>query len=345
MSAEMITGWSYFGVRNPRHVATDLDDMVKHNANAVLLTVSEEDNAFYRDTMRELTSLAHERGMTVYMNPWAYGGVFGGEAFSGFLPRHPEAMQIDSKGEPVPAACLNNRAFREYLFEWIETVASCGADVAMWDEPHFFIFGWDELFAAKKDRWTCRCLACQTAFEARFGHKMPQQMTPEVRQFRHESIVNFLDEMTTRAKARGLKNSICILPFTFNLDDGVENLDDIFRLSSVDILATDPYWDREHGDDWVREHYTRNAEILVQNAQKFGVEPEIWIKNFKIAAGQEHLVELATEIGFDAGIRRILAWSYLGSAYMSYLRSDNPLEVYERQAQAFRLCHQKAAQE
>ena len=37
----MIKGWSYFGVRNPRHVAVDLDDMIVHGANSILFTCSE----------------------------------------------------------------------------------------------------------------------------------------------------------------------------------------------------------------------------------------------------------------------------------------------------------------
>ena len=70
----MIKGWSYFGVRNPRHVAVDLDDMIAHGANSVLFTCSEEDMAFYANTMEKMVQLAKERNMGVItMKPLSGG--------------------------------------------------------------------------------------------------------------------------------------------------------------------------------------------------------------------------------------------------------------------------------
>ncbi len=340
MADEVITGWSYFGVRNPRHVAEDLDDMSRHHANAVLMTMSEEDVAFYRDTMRDLVSLAHDRGFTVYVNPWAWGGVFGGEAFSGFLPRNLDAFQIDSEGDPVPAACFNHPRFRDSVRRWIDAAAHSGADIAMWDEPHFFLYEWDPELADRKGRWTCRCAVCQEKFRELYGHAMPTERTPEVEEFRHRSIVSFLDDMTREARERGLKNSVCMLPPSFELDDGLLRPEDLFRLEAVDIVATDPYWGPEDDLAWVEEHYQRDGGWIVTQARRFGKQPEIWIKNFKIVRGQEPFVERATEISYKLGIRRILAWSYLGSAYMSSLRSDDPEAVYETQARAYAKCQE-----
>jgi hypothetical protein len=340
--SRVVTGWSYFGVRNPQHVAEDLDDMIRHHANAVLFTLSEEDVAFYLDTMRELVELAHERGLLVYVNPWAWGGVFGGEAFSGFLARNPDARQIDSAGEPVPAACFNQPKFRDAMLRWLDAASHVGADVAMWDEPHFFVFEWDTELAARKGRWTCRCPQCAIRYREQYGEEMPTQRTPEVEQFRHRSILAFLDEMSREARSRGLKNSVCILPPTFRLDDGLLRYEDVFALEAIDYVATDPYWNEKSDATWVEQQYRQNAQWLLRHATASGREPEIWIKNFRVRKQQECFIPLATRISHEAGIRRVFAWSYLGSAYMSSLRSDDPLSVYEIQAQAFALCHEQA---
>ncbi|MDZ7372438.1 MAG: hypothetical protein ONB23_00585 [candidate division KSB1 bacterium] len=338
----ILTGWSYFGVRNPKHVAEDLEDMVEHGANAVLFTLSEEDVAFYLDTMRELVELAHARRMVVYVNPWAWGGVFGGEAFSGFLARNPDARQVDSAGRPVPAACFHHPKFRDAMLRWLDAAQHVGADIAMWDEPHFFIFDWDPELSAYKGRWTCRCRHCRKRFRTLYGFEMPVQRTPEIEEFRHRSILSFLDTMAREARSRGLRNSICILPPSFGLDDGLLRYEEVFDLEAIDIVATDPYWREENDLAWVEREYSANATWLIREGKRTGREVEIWVKNFKVRRGQEEFVRHATRVAFEKGIRRILAWSYLGSAYMSALRSDDPLLVYRTQAEAFRACREMA---
>jgi len=72
-------------------------------------------------------------------------------------------------------------------------------------------------------------------------------------------------------------------------------------------------------------------------AKKHSKDAQMWIKNYHIEAGTEHFIEEATEIAAAAGIKNIFAWSYLGSKYMDWLRSDNPELVWETQIKAFSL--------
>lgn len=332
----MIKGWSYFGIRNPKYVAIDLDNMITHGANAVLFTCSEEDMAFYGETMKKLVHLAKDRDMVVYMNPWKFGGVFGGEAFSGFLMCHPETMQIDSIGKPVPAACLNNAVFREFVAQWVDFVAECGVDVAMWDEPHFFIFKWEDEWSHISDRWVCRCETCNSLFQQQFNFEMPITMRPEVVQFREKSILRFLDYLSNLAKSKGLLNSVCILPPDAQFEDGIENIEHVFRLKAIDIVATDPYWQNSDGLELVHQTYSKNSQLLLRLAERHNKQAEIWIKNFKIRENDENKIEVANQAAYGAGIRRILAWSYLGSEYMSSLSSGNPQKVFATQSDCFK---------
>ena len=332
----MITGFSYFGVRNPEYVKIDLRRMKEHGATAILFTLAEEDMEFYRETMCELIALAHQENLLVYANPWGLGGVFGGESYSKFVSEFLDERQVDALGRSVPAACFNSPVFRDFVRKWIDVAADCGADIAMWDEPHYFMAHWANETLSKEDNVsTCFCRHCRKKFREQFGHAMPRELTPEVSRFREDSLIDFLSEMSRTAHEKGLQNSVCILPPSYELEDGVKDPGRVARIPWVQILATDPYW--EVGDDRqvVEDYYRSNGALIRQLAEENGKEAEMWIKNFKIQAGTESFVTLATEMTVKLGIRRIWAWRYLGSAYMSSLRSDNPYLVFDLQGEAF----------
>ena len=107
-STDAIVGCSYFGVRIARHVERDLDDIVRRGFTGVLHTYSENDLAYYRDTMKKIVEASHARGLEVQMNPWGLGRTFGGEAESRFVTMNPDACQVLDDGRRVAAACLNH---------------------------------------------------------------------------------------------------------------------------------------------------------------------------------------------------------------------------------------------
>lgn len=334
-----VRGWSYFGVRNPEHVARDLDRMVADGANTVLFTTSEADLVFYAETMVELTGLAREREMTVYMNPWGFGRVFGGEAFSGLLQHHPDTAQMTNTGRFVPAVCPNHPEFTALLKRWIDLAAEAKADVAMWDEPHFFLGSLDRKQQLSEDEWVCRCPTCQAKYEKLTGEPMPMKMNFDVRAFREASLVGFLKKLTNYAHEKGLLNSICVLPPTWGMDDGFSDLELVYKLPHADIVATDPYWQwhhPEHDEAWVRRNYEENTDILLNLSRQYNRETEMWVKNYQTRAGEEFFVDVANEVLMEKGVRRVLAWSYLGSSYMSSLKSANPLLLHEKQSAWFK---------
>ena len=76
-------------------------------------------------------------------------------------------------------------------------------------------------------------------------------------------------------------------------------------------------------------------------AQQYGRETEMWVKNYQTHGGQEYFVDVANEILMEKGVQRILAWSYLGSSYMSSLKSENPLMLHEKQSAWFKKMAEK----
>ena len=100
-------GVSYFGVRDPRHAAADLDEIAAAGFAAVTHTFSEHDLRYHRDDLERLVRETRERGMEAQLDPWGVAGLFGGEAYSELALTDETCRQIDTHGNPVPACCPN----------------------------------------------------------------------------------------------------------------------------------------------------------------------------------------------------------------------------------------------
>lgn len=337
------TGVSYFGSRIQRHVKEDMRDIVRHNCNFVVHTFSEIDLEFYKDTMREIVDISHKEGLEVWVDPWAVGGVFGGESYSKFVSVNLDARELSAKGESLPAACLNNEKFRDFMFSWIDASRDLGADVFFWDEPHFYLYPLDRM---EKDKtlWACRCSICCKRFKKRFGYAMPVKLNDDIKLFKEDSIVDFLKTMcdyvkTTNpqtrkpANPRTIKNAVCLLPFKGSLG-GIMDWSKAAKIKSLDIIGTDPYW--KAGEKDVSGLVGRFSKRIYNLAKQYNKKGQIWILNFRIKKEAEKDIETAVKTAYKNGIRNLAAWSYLGTGCMSYLASDDPTKVWETLSKAFK---------
>ncbi|MEN3010358.1 MAG: hypothetical protein ABDI20_05185 [Candidatus Bipolaricaulaceae bacterium] len=328
-------GVSYFGVRNPQHVAEDLRCMVEAGCNVVLHTFSEEDYRFYLETMADIVALSKGLGLEVYIDPWGVGGVFGGEAFTWFALEHDEARQVLVNGKKAPAACPNSGAFQEFMQKWVAAAVDIGADVVFWDEPHFFLPEW---YGQPKELWACHCPNCRELFRREYGYPLPREMNPDVLDFRDRSLFRFLRMLTEAAKARGVRTALCLLPEWESLESVRLKWEKYAALPSLDLFGSDPYW------LWAGRtfaEYERVVRVVKELADRFGKEPQIWVQACKVRAGDEEQVRRSVETAYAFGVRNILAWSFLGTAYMSWVRSDQPEKVWAELTRAFRAIREK----
>ncbi len=317
------TGISYFGNRNPRHFAHDLEDIRQHNCTFIVHTFSENDQQFYKDTMAEMVSQTKDAGLECYLDPWGVGHVFGGETYSSFALNYPDTLQILPDGIQAPAACFNHPRFREFMRTWIEDAAELGADVLFWDEPHFYINLRDK---KRFPLWYCRCQSCNDKFRQRHRQNLEEAERAQIVAFREDCVVEFLTELCALTRAKGMQNAICLLPFQ-DASIGLSDWSRVAAIESVDVFGTDPYWMFFNED--IGEFVGRFAREVTRLCSAYGKEPQLWIQAYNIYAGREDELKQAIDIAWQEGIRNFAAWSYLGNAYMSYNRSENPERVWQ----------------
>ena len=178
----MIKGVSYFGVRSTKLAHMDLVHIKEAGYNAILHTWSEEDLQYYYDTMKQIVNDSAAMGLSVYVNPWGVGRVFGGEAYSELTARNHDMCQVAIDGKPKVAACPNHPEFRAYMHKWIATICDTNVSTIFWDEPHFYFE------KGGLSNWSCRCEKCRAKFRTKFGYEMPAELTDDVKQFREESL-------------------------------------------------------------------------------------------------------------------------------------------------------------
>lgn len=321
-------GASYFGVRDVRHVTDDLNRFANEGLNAVLHTFSERDQTFYEETMADIVEESNERGFTTYVNPWAVGKVFGGEAFSEFLAKNPDSRQQTVTGERQHGACINDPAFRAMMREWTETAVSFDPDYIFWDEPHWLISEWFD-DNQPDDAWVCRCPVCRKQYEDAHGEPMPACEDETVRKFREDSLLDFLSEMMAIAADDGIRNTVCLVPHS-DIEHGISDWDRLAADDNIDMISTDPYWGL-FADEDVESFVGDATEKVVGLAEKYNLDSQIWIQGFGLddePETYEH-VRLATETAIERGVDSIFMWGWDGCRVISSIASENPNDVWK----------------
>jgi len=320
MTSSARAGVSYFGVRIPRHVERDMLDLAARGYTGVLHTLSENDFAYYRETMAELVAASHRHGLFVQASPWGLGRTFGGEAESRFVAFHPDECQVLDDGRRVAAACLNSPAYRAFCAEWADWAVECEVDSLFWDEPAWVV---PAHVGVEEARWSCRCAHCAE----RFGRELPHELDDEVLAFRQASVVDFLREML----ARGGTHTICLLPATEGRY-GIGDWDTVASLPGLTTFATDPYWKhwREPAGPFVR----RFARLLRETCERHGVGAQLWLPSFGMHAADIPDVEAAVAAAREEGIEDLWTWGYEACGHMSALATPDAPAVWEAVSRA-----------
>jgi N-acetylmuramic acid 6-phosphate etherase len=295
-------------------------DLAARGYTGVLHTFSENDFAYYRETMAEIVAASHAEGLYVQASPWGLGRTFGGEAESRWVAFHPEESQVLDDGRRVAAACLNSPAYRDFCKEWADWVLECGVDSVFWDEPAWVVP--EHVGVDDPARWTCRCEHCAE----RFGGPVPAELTPEVTRFRQESVVGFLRELVGHVVSRGGANTICLLPATEGTQ-GLADWDEVAAIRGLATLATDPYW--KHWGEPAGPFVQRFARLLRETADRHGVGAQLWVPSFGLDRDDIPDLEAALEGAREERVDDLWTWGYEACGHMSHLATPDAPLVWE----------------
>ncbi len=296
------TGIAYF-VRNrdPKRVEQDMLDIKARGCTYVVHFMTEFDTVFFPESVKEICQITRDIGLEVYLDPWGLGG-FICSKYSLFPLDHPSECQIRSDGTLLMQACPNSEVFAKHVERWLDKAAEAHSQYIFWDEPHLFF---ENSTDGTEPQWACRCTRCQGQFADRYGYPMPVEATPDVYEFRQETLYRFFHRVTTMAHHRGLKNSLCLLPLRSD-EHGFSDWDRFCSLPHVDIFGTDPYW--YFVDAEPKQYVTPYTEKVLELCQKHQKEPHIWLQGFRVPKSKENEIAIAGLTVYELGIRNIAVW-------------------------------------
>ncbi|MFW9919297.1 MAG: hypothetical protein ACFFED_06845 [Candidatus Thorarchaeota archaeon] len=324
----MELGFAWHHSKQPKHARSDFEDMLKNNCNAVVIAASEDDLNYWYPNLIEIIETAKDVGLKAIVNFWAFGGVFGGEPPSMFLHQNHRYRQITAESmESVPGACINRVEFREYLFENIRNlVHDASPDGVFLDEPHYF-----PLF--DESEYTCTCEVCQSKYSEIYGTSMPKEYSTPVKEFRKDSMHDFLlDCCRTIKDARPQTEiTVCIIPLDL-VGFGTPDWERIASIPQVDVFSTDPYY-HVFGRDrkWALEAATRTVKV----AKEFNKKSQLWIQMFKVSKGEEEEIASLVPAFVALDVDSIFAWSYLANQGTT-IACENPELIWDLVTKEFK---------
>lgn len=332
------TGVSYYGLSYVEHAKRDFQEMLDHHCTAVVLALSEFDLDFWFPNIKAVAQLAREMGLTVYLDTWGIGKWFGGEPPSLFLTNNPGNRQVSAlTDEPLPAACFNSQAFREYFFEICEKLArEVPADGFFWDEPHYALpKGYASITGGAGDDWSCRCGFCQKQFEAAYGYPMPRQLTMEVKRFRHQRALDILETAGRRIKSiRPQAKIICCVHATLGTyyvieNRGYDNWDRVAGSEMVDVFSTTIL-----SYQLPRSFFRSITQRTLDVAARHGKGSQRWVMGYYQEPDNLDEIRDVIRLYAEMGVESIFAWTYRGG-HGTVLAAPRALEVWDAIGRAY----------
>lgn len=152
----------------------------------LVVSCPEDEARWEAESLAAFVRAAARVGLEPYLAPVGYGKVLDPDpAISSlYLHTHPQTLQIDSRGRRCAKACPNDPRYLEWFAGSMRTLAwMVEVRGFIWDAPSFY---------HSRGVWACHCSYCRRLYSAAAGQPLPRELTPEVLDFRRQSLNLFL---------------------------------------------------------------------------------------------------------------------------------------------------------
>lgn len=287
----MLTGASYMGHHNPRHIEADIREMVKLRMDDVLVCIQENDFTWFPGKIRFTPEIAKDHGVRPIAIFWGALNLFGGGRSSQFLLEHPEGFQVARDGSHRSAGCYVNPISVQRIQEMIDIVAEAGFTGYFVDEP-----------TPLRD---CFCPSCRAQYEAWYGGDLAAAEADQQAAFRRRCVVDYVQTIADYCKHNHpqLETMCCLMPHDNDLWEVVG------AIKSLDNLGTDIYWVNNDRDV---EEATPLIRDMAAICQKHGKVHHEWLQSWMVQRGREPRIYEQGEILVREQPDAIYIWAWEG---------------------------------
>lgn len=287
----MLTGASYMGHHNPKHIEADIRDMVELRMDDVLVCTQENDFVWFPGKIRFTPQIAQDHGLRPIALFWGALNLFGGGRSSQFLLEHPEGFQVARDGSHRPAGCYVNPLCVRHIQTMVDIVAEAGFAGYFVDEPTPLV--------------DCFCPSCRAQYASWYGGDLAATDAVQQAAFRRRCVVEYVRTIADYCKANhpSLETMCCLMPHDHDLWEVVS------QIASLDNLGTDLYWVNQ--DRAVEEATPLIQEMAALCHKQRKVHHE-WLQCWAVKAGREPRIFDQGEVLVRAQPDALYIWAWEG---------------------------------
>lgn len=311
----MRLGVAYYGSHLRSHLREDLGEIKEIGCDDVVITLSENDMAYFPGKAKFAKQVADEMGLRIFAVPWGFGNLFGGGRISKFVLDRPETMQIDLSGEAKGVGCYNNPIFQNKYNEFIRQISELEYNGILIDEPTSI---------------DCYCDSCKKRYKSMYDGDLVSADPEEIEKFRKDSVINFVKNVLSFIT----KNNVDLITQIAMMPTDKELWERIASLSALDIMGVDPYWlvkGRQKDFSW----FEALSEEGVRVSRQKGKKSLIWINCWNIPKGDEEQIYKGIVRASEFDPDMIYAWSFKGAAGTSET-CDDPVSAWNSLIRGYR---------
>jgi hypothetical protein len=311
----MLTGVSYMSHHNPKHIETDIHEMVQLRLDDVLVCMQENDFVVFKGKIRFSPQIAKDHGVRPIAIFWGALNLFGGGRSSQFLLEHPEGFQVARDGSHRKAGCYINPACVARIQEMIDISAEAGYEGYFVDEPTPLV--------------DCFCPSCRRQFDEWYQGDLASAAAETVKEYRARCVLDYVRKMSDYCKHThpALETMCCLMPVDQELwKAGGE-------IATLDNLGTDIYWINNDRDVEEAAPMIRELETICKQTHKVHHE---WLQCWIARAGNEDRVLEQGKIIVRERPDALYIWAWQGQIG-TYETCDNPQLAWSKAEEVLRL--------